>query len=130
MMHNSKNYKYLYYNTSVWVNEKSTIAQIQRLLEHGYKVYITTDHGNIEGVPYKKLCTQEKLGATYSLRHISVSSAMDKGLFKEEHSGHLTQIARNNTFHPIGREIFHTDECVTHGGTHWLEVLIPFITIN
>ena len=130
MMHHSKNYNYLYSNTNIWVNEDSTLAKIKHLLDSGFKVFITTDHGNIEGVPYKKLTTQEKLGADSSLRHITIAQVANERMFEGEHNGHITTITKNRTYYPAGRGIFHNEECVTHGGTHWLEVLIPFITIE
>ena len=130
MMHNSKNYKYLYSLTDIWVKEESTLSQIKHLLDSGYKVFITTDHGNIEGEKYKRLCQREKLGATHSLRHIHIAPEADEMLFANDHREQVIKIANNRTFYPRGRKVFHHEDCVTHGGTHWLEVLVPFITIE
>ena len=131
-MHASDNYMYLYDNTKRWVEEKELLQNIQHLIERGFKVYITTDHGNIETKAYKKLDSRDKLGANLSYRHITLPDIADKGMFEKDYEGHLVQIDKESrTYYAIDKESFTSKErCVTHGGTHWLEVLIPFITIE
>lgn len=131
-MHASDDYMYLYDNTKRWVKEKSIIQNIRHLIDGGFKIYITTDHGNIETTGYRKLDNRDKIGADISLRHITLPKEADKGIFEAQYEGHLFQIDKDSrTYYAIDKEAFTSkDKCVTHGGTHWLEVLIPFITIN
>ena len=131
MMHSAKNYKYLYDSTKRWVEEDTLIQNIQYLIDKGFTVYITTDHGNIETKPYKRIAASDKIGANISLRHVVLPSLADKSFFEQQHEGHFLQIDnQSRTYYPVDREAFNSEPCVTHGGTHWLEVLIPFITVN
>ena len=131
MMHSAKNYKYLYDSTKRWVEEDTLIQNIQYLIDKGFTVYITTDHGNIETKPYKRIAASDKIGANISLRHVVLHSVAEKSLFEQQHEGHFMQIDnQSRTYYPVDREAFNSEPCVTHGGTHWLEVLIPFITVN
>lgn len=132
MMHGSLDYKYLYANTKVWVNEPVFINNIKRLLDSGYKVYITTDHGNVETTSYRRLDGRDKLGADLSLRHITINESLDKEIFESSYEGHIEQLSsRDRTYYAVGNEAFmNGGKCVTHGGLHFLEVLIPFITID
>ena len=132
MMHSSANYKYLYSNTKNWIDEEEIVANIRHLLDGGYKVFIITDHGNIDTTAYKKLDQRDKLGADLSLRHITLPDAADKGLFEAEYGEHFVQVdSDSKTYYARGKEAFmNSGKCVTHGGAHWLEVLIPFITLE
>lgn len=133
MMHASSNYYYLFGNTKRWVKEEFFLENIKQLLDSGFKIYITTDHGNIETVPYQRLEGNEKLGANnISLRHITLAEMVDKTLFEKQHVGHLLQIDESSrTYYAVSNETFtNIHKGVTHGGTHWLEVLVPFITVN
>ena len=132
-MHASDNFYYLFDSTKRWVEDEQFLENIQLLLNLGFKIYITTDHGNIETVPYKRLAGSDKLGANnISNRHITLPEEADKALFEAEYAGHLLQIDETGrTYYAIGQEaLSNKNSGVTHGGTHWLEVLIPFITVT
>lgn len=132
MMHASSDYKYLLSNTKIWVEEEEIVGNIKHLIDGGYKVYITTDHGNIDALAYKKLDYRDTLGANLSYRHITLPEEANKAIFEAEYAGHIKQVdPSSKTFYANGKEAFmNKGKCVTHGGTHWLEVLIPFITID
>lgn len=131
-MHASDNYMYLYDATKRWVAEEEIVGNIRHLIDGGYKVYITTDHGNIEATAYRNLDSRDKIGASRSLRHITLPEEADKGIFEAQYEGHLVQVdSASKTYYAKEKEAFTSKErCVTHGGAHWLEVLIPFITIE
>jgi len=131
-MHASDNFMYLYDGTKRWVNEAEVIENFRHLIASGYKVYITTDHGNIETTAYRKLDSRDKLGADLSLRHITLPEEADRGIFEAQYEGHLVQVDKESrTYFARDKEAFTSKErCVTHGGAHWLEVLIPFITLD
>ncbi len=132
MMHASQDYRYLYANTKVWVDEDEVIENFKHLLDGGYKVFITTDHGNVDATAYRKLDSRDSLGANLSLRHITLPKEADKRLFETEYAGHIEQVdVSSRTYYAKGKEAFiNSGKCVTHGGVHWLEVLIPFITLE
>lgn len=131
-MHASDNYMYLYDATKRWVAEEEVVGSIRHLIDGGYKVYITTDHGNIEATAYRNLDSRDKLGAKRSYRHITLPKEADKAIFESQYEGHLVQVdSASKTYYAKEKEAFTSKErCVTHGGAHWLEVLIPFITIE
>jgi len=132
-MHASENFYYLYDNTKRWVDDKYFLENIKQLLDLGFTLYITTDHGNIETTPYRRLDVSDKLGANnISLRHITLPEEADKALFEAQYEDHFVQIDENSkTYFTIGKETFTNKNAgVTHGGTHWLEVLVPFITVT
>lgn len=132
LMHSSNNYKYLYHATKLWLQEAELIGNIKVLKEKGFKVFITTDHGNVETAPWKTLKQSEKVNAHYSLRHITIAPEASKEVFLAEwDKNELIQVeGQERTFYPQNRKVFSNQPTtVTHGGTHWLEVLIPFITI-
>lgn len=131
-MHSSDDYMYLYDSTKRWVREKGVIQNIRHLVEGGFKIYITTDHGNIETTGYRNLDNRDKIGADISRRHITLPKEAEKGIFEAQYEEHLVQIdPSSRTYYAKDKEAFTSeDRCVTHGGPHWLEVLIPFITID
>lgn len=131
-MHASEDFMYLYDNTKRWVKDEQLLANIKHLVDGGYKIYITTDHGNIETTGYRRLDSRDKLGADLSNRHITIPKEADKGIFEAQYDGHLCQVDKSSrTYYAVDKEAFcSTPKSVTHGGTHWLEVLIPFITIE
>lgn len=132
MMHASSDYKYLLSNTKIWVEEEEIVGNIKHLIDGGYKVYITTDHGNIDATAYKKLDYRDALGANLSYRHITLPEEANNAIFEAEYAGHIEQVdSTSKTYYANGKEAFtNKGKCVTHGGAHWLEVLIPFITIE
>jgi hypothetical protein len=132
-MHAAGDIYYLRDNTKRWVDDKTFLENIKQLLDLDFKLYITTDHGNIETKPYRRLDGSDKLGANnISLRHITLPEEADRALFENEYAEHVMQIDENSrTYYAIGNEAFTNKNAgVTHGGTHWLEVLVPFITVT
>ena len=130
-MHSATNYMYLYDDTRRWVNDGRLLGVVRTLLNAGFTIYITTDHGNIEPQSVVKLSQDEKTGASWSGRHITLHPSANRQLFAHAHAGEVLQINdASQTFYPTDRHIFSRENHVTHGGTHWLEVIIPFITIR
>lgn len=132
LMHSSNNFRYLYRSTQLWLQEDELIDNIKFLKAKGFKIFITTDHGNVEVEPLRILSSSEKVGTMRSLRHITLSPYANADLFKSEWGDTVISIdGFERTFYPRDRYAFASKaETVTHGGTHWLEVLIPFLTIQ
>ncbi|MCD8293679.1 MAG: PglZ domain-containing protein [Clostridia bacterium] len=131
-MHASDNYEYLYDLTRRWLKDGDLIVNIKELIENGFKIFITTDHGNIEGTRYRSFDSRDRIDAERSYRHITISEYKDQKIFESQYKGHLLKIDESSrTYYAVGTEMFTSkNHCVTHGGTHFMEVLIPFITIN
>lgn len=134
-MHSSDDYKDLYDLTMNWIQKTSLFNDIDCLLENNYKIFLTTDHGNIEAKPWRALQFKEKLGTnksgSRSERHIEYAEnwLLDE-LFtnNEELKGYM--VKDENAIYFKNKLSFSSKETlVTHGGAHFLEVLIPFIEI-
>jgi hypothetical protein len=135
-MHGSTDYIDLLTLTKNWV-ERSRIEQIiNELIEKGFSVFLTTDHGNLQSKGWRGLNGREKLGANVSgsrsERHIEYS---EKWL-KEEFLGNNPDIMdsvvieEQAIYFKNDLSFSNKEVLVTHGGAHLLEVLIPFVQIN
>lgn len=132
-LHSSENYRELFLITQEWAS--GFAKTIRPLYEQGYKVFITTDHGNAETAGWRALTSQEK---TYLFgdnskgkRHLIYDdvNGMDE-LWKQvpqdeiwRHDEWMTWRTSKGFLSPSQKE-------VSHGGCHFLEVLIPFAEIN
>ncbi len=118
-------------STKQWIQQSKIIDTIASLRSHGFKVYITTDHGNIEATGIKNLKLKDKVGSiSRSKRYIHFSNETMLSNFREQNP-HLTIGIKGNSVYLKQEEAF-TDEnlkIITHGGSHLWEVLIPFIEI-
>lgn len=131
-MHASENYRDLYSLTKNWAS--SFVNDIERLINNGYKVFLTTDHGNVEAKGWRRLTPQEKVylygDESRGKRHLIYDDAngMDELYNQMDHDNvwrYEDWIVWRN------RESFSSKGCqeITHGGCHFLEVLVPFIKI-
>jgi biotin operon repressor len=132
-MHSSSDLSDLLDLTENWIERSNIISLINELKKAGFKVFLTTDHGNIQAKGWRGLNGREKLGTnksgSKSQRHIEYS---DEWLFDEfiTNNPELT-----NSIVMEGQAIYFSSDLsfsnesklVTHGGAHILEVLIPFI---
>ena len=131
-MHASENNRELFLLTQNWAS--SFAKDIKMLIDAGYKVFLTTDHGNVESVGWRKLTSQEKVyvygDGSRGMRHLIYDDThgMDELYEQMDHDQvwrHEDWIVWRN------RKSFSSNGCqeITHGGCHFLEVLIPFIKI-
>lgn len=118
-------------NTELWLDKSNFIDVIKNLKETGYTIFITADHGSIEAKGIKNFKLRDKLGSiSRSKRHIHFRNGSMLDNFKEQNptldfgTFGLSVYLKNN-------EAFTTEDVsvVTHGGSHFWEVLIPFIEI-
>ena len=121
----------LFLSTLQWAESNLLSNMIQKLKQAGYKIFITSDHGNIEATGIRSLKLNEKFGAlSRSKRHIRFSNDTLKNEF-----------LKSNTSLPVGIKdlsvylkdksafVPENDRLITHGGSHFWEVIIPFIEI-
>lgn len=131
-MHASENNRELFLLTQNWAS--SFAKDIKRLIDAGYKVFLTTDHGNVESEGWRKLTSQEKVyvygDGSRGMRHLIYDDThgMDELYEQMDHD----QVWRHEDWMVWkNRKSFSSNGCqeITHGGCHFLEVLIPFIKI-
>jgi hypothetical protein len=119
-------------STEQWI-EKSRIVEIMDELRiRGFQIYITADHGNIEATGLKNLTLKEKVGAlSRSKRHLHFTNDVLLTSFREQNSG-LTLGLKGLSVYLRHQEAFTSEnvQVITHGGSHFWEVIVPFISIN
>ncbi|MFH0736768.1 MAG: BREX-3 system phosphatase PglZ [bacterium] len=118
-------------STQQWVKTSNIFDEINCLAEKGFKVYITTDHGNICASGIGNLKTYNKIGTpSRSKRHLLFTNEIIKERFLEQNKN-LNVGIRDNSVYLRNEEAFAVEgtKLITHGGSHFWEVLIPFIEI-
>jgi len=129
--------KDLYSITENWVER--IIPRIKRLYEEGYCIYIATDHGNISAHDGWSLNQQDKTfiqkekesDASRGERYLRFNEERYLeafvGLHPEDKNNWLI---RDNWLVWRNTQLFKPKEEITHGGSHFLEMVVPFITIE
>lgn len=133
-MHSSTDYKDLYSLTENWCPR--FLEKIEILRNLGYTIYLTTDHGSVLSHGWRKLNTVEKVflykDGSRGKRHLIYNNRAEQesfyaqsktDLFLLKH-GNWLAIRDNTCFENEGQTI------ITHGGSHFMEVVIPFIKIE
>ncbi len=131
-MHDAHHYSDLYVLTQNW--SKRFVKTIDELHRQGYHIYITSDHGNILAQPWRKLRPDEKntiLKTSRGARHLIFEKPEYLRLFLESNPG-LAQYLRLGDKYAIWmhEQCFSNDSVITHGGSHFMEVVIPFVEIE
>lgn len=135
-MHSSKDYHDLLKLTENWIERSNIATVIKYLLEQDFKIFLTTDHGNIQAKGWRSLLGREKLGTnksgSRSQRHIEYSEKWLSDEFINNNPELKDSIVmEDQTIYFKNDLSFSREETlVTHGGAHILEVLIPFIAIS
>lgn len=133
MMHHLPDNKNLCDVTENWALDAA--RSILELHNQGFTVYITTDHGNVYSHAWRNLQPHE---TTYL--YTNDSRGKRHLIYQDDHA--LSNFVNNNN--AIAGEllvrdkwaIWRTAKCfknknvITHGGAHFLEVVIPFVTID
>ena len=132
-MHSSYDYRDLLSLTENWCPRIT--ERIKTILNAGYALYLTTDHGSVQSKGWKALTQVEKVflykDGSRGKRHLIYNNVEEYQRFANENRelGMLTHdnwlcmrsnlcLARNN------------ERMITHGGCHFEEVVIPFAKIG
>lgn len=135
-MHSSSDYKDLLKLTENWIKRSNIISIINELQLKGFKVFLTTDHGNIQAKGWRGLQGREKLGTnksgSRSERHIEYTEQWlsDEFISNNPELKDAVEMEEQAIYFKSDLSFSHKQTLVTHGGSHLLEVLIPFIEIN
>ena len=132
-MHSLDNNKDLFVLTKNWTEEFAN--DIKALHEQGYQIYITTDHGNVLANPWRLLNSQER---TYlyekesrGKRHLIYNNIEHLHDFLQSNQEINSQLfVHDNWAVWRNTKSFNNKDSITHGGAHFLEVVIPFVKIE
>jgi hypothetical protein len=132
-MHAVGNIRELYLLSEEWA--KDTASYIKDIHEMGYQIYITTDHGNIQASPWRLLNSHEKTflyeKESRGNRHLIYSNNDYLNQFVAENEDIKSELLiKDNWAVWRNTKSFSNNFGITHGGAHFLEVVIPFIIIN
>ncbi|MQR86864.1 BREX-3 system phosphatase PglZ [Bacillus megaterium] len=121
---------------STWLKNRYIDYLLTDLAEEGFEIYITSDHGNIEGYGLGRITegvTVESKGErariyqseiirnhTFSDYQLNTLIWDNQGL---PHNFHVLLAKNNLAFVPK------SDKIVTHGGIHLEEVIVPFVKV-
>lgn len=133
-MHSSSSNKDLYDLTVNWAKE--TAPSIAEIFNAGYRVYITTDHGNILAHHWRQLSSQEKTflyqNESRGSRHLIYDAPdhRDEFLASNPDLNTETVLTKDNWLVMRSGLCFKGQDEITHGGSHFLEMVLPFITLE
>ena len=108
--------------------------KIKYLKDCGFTVYLTTDHGNVLAEGWRVLNSQEKTflykDGSRGTRHLIYDSLDEMRTFVKG-NGDVGLLQYQNWVVMCGDKCFKKagQEMITHGGSHFMEVLIPFVKI-
>lgn len=132
-MHSSYDYRDLLSLTENWC---SRIAEkIKTILEAGYMLYLTTDHGSVLSKGWRALTQVEKVflykDGSRGKRHLIYNNEEEYLRFARE-NGELGMLAHDHWLCMRNNLCFarNNERMITHGGCHFEEVVIPFIKIG
>ncbi|MFZ4413821.1 MAG: PglZ domain-containing protein [Bacteroidales bacterium] len=135
-MHSSSDNKDLLKLTENWIERSKIYIVIQELLDAGFRIFLTTDHGNIQARGWRSLKGREKLGTnksgSRSERHIEYTDQWLSDEFLNSNPNIKDDIVIQDQAIYFKTDLSFSQKTtlVTHGGSHLLEVLIPFIEIK
>ena len=132
-MHSAHSMKQLYNDTEEWA--KNFVETLMKILDKGFEIILTADHGGVPSYAWGNL-TQKEKAALYETesrgqRHLIFNNLSTQHDFIESHKEVSDQwlisgdsvVWRNN-------KCFGTSDCITHGGSHVLEMLVPLVTLK
>lgn len=121
----------LYTSTLQWIARSNIISMLQSLKARGFTCYLATDHGNLQAMGIRNFKLTEKVGSlSRSKRHLKFSNTTLLQSFLEQNPSLRYGIIDNSVY--LRDTTAFTDaqtKVVTHGGSHFWEVLIPFAEI-
>ena len=135
-MHSSTDYNDLLKLTENWIERSKIISVVNDLQQAGFKIFLTTDHGNIQAKGWRELVGREKLGTnksgSRSKRHLEYAEQWLADEFIANNPELKDSIVMEERAIYFKSDLSFSEEetLVTHGGAHILEVLIPFIEIQ
>lgn len=119
-------------NTDLWIEKSNIVKTVSELKAKGFQVFITADHGNIEAKGLGNLTQKDKVGSlSRGKRHMHFTNETLMNGFLEQNIN-LDLGKKGLSVYLKHKEAFTTEnsQVVTHGGSHFWEVIVPFISID
>jgi hypothetical protein len=132
-MHSSSDYKDLCSLTENWSHRIT--EQIKAIVNAGYTLYLTSDHGSVLSYGWRSLTSVERVflykDGSRGMRHLIYNNKEEQHRFYDENSN-LPMRMHDNWM------VIRNDRCfakenktvITHGGSHFMEMVVPFIKIQ
>lgn len=132
-MHSAANMKQLCRNTEDWAKDFAPF--IKRIYDNGFEIIITADHGNVSSQAWGSLTSQEKTylyeDGSRGKRHSIYTQPFAVEEFCDSHPDIKDSLLVHNNFICWrDNRCFSNEDCITHGGSNMLEMIVPFITIR
>ena len=105
------------------------------MLNAGFDIILTADHGGVPSQAWGNLSSQEKAAlyetGSRGLRHLIFNSQSTMQHFLESHQDVINDwLIHGDSIVWRNNKCFGNDNCITHGGSHMLELLVPLVTIK
>lgn len=135
--HACKYTKDLYSITENWIER--VLPRIKMLHDKGYCIYIATDHGNIYSHDGWSLNQHDKVfivkekdsDASRGERYLRFDKEKYLDAFVELHTQDKDNwLIKDSWLVWRNTQMFKPKEDITHGGSHFMEMVVPFITIE
>lgn len=133
-LHNCSDYKSLMDLTHNFICE--LVDVIKKIKDLGFTIFLTADHGSVRTQGWRRLTNQEKTylynSDSRGSRHLIYTEEIHKLNFLNEN-----ELLKDYIFEKGNWIVFKNRFCfknfpsveITHGGSHFMEVLIPFVKI-
>jgi hypothetical protein len=94
-------------------------------------IYLSADHGNVEAKGIGNITLQDKVGNTSrSKRHISFPNEILAKNFRKKYDENIIGQLNNDLFCRHNEAFaLQNQTVITHGGSHFWEILVPFIIL-
>lgn len=132
-MHAAYDYRDLLSLTENWCPRIT--ERIKTILDGGYALYLTTDHGCVHSKGWRSLSQVEKVflykDGSRGKRHLIYNNVEEYLRFANENS-ELGMLAHDNWLCMRNNLCLarNNERMITHGGCHFEEVVIPFVKIG
>lgn len=132
-MHSASDLKELHLLTEYWCTH--IISKIETIINKGYTIYLTTDHGNVLAKGWRTMKQEEKVylfkDGSRGARHLIYTDSTEQRRFVQDNAD-LNLFSHDNWLCIRDDRCFASAKAknITHGGSHFMEVAIPFIKIT
>lgn len=133
-MHAVSDYGELALLTDYWAQH--IIEKIKTVVDMGFTLYLTTDHGSVESQGWRALSPVEKVflyaDGSRGARHLIYKNSEEQHAFYEQTRGDIELLQHDNWLAIRDSHCFAAPykSMITHGGSHFMEVVIPWIKIS
>lgn len=118
-----------------WMRNGMLCKMLTMLVDRGYTVYLTSDHGNTSAIGKGRFSKPSILAESASRRAVIYNASFDARELEKfnvmRYSG--TYLPNGNTVYLFGRDDCYGDtgkEYITHGGMTLEEAVVPFVRIG